>query len=114
TPANRNTPCYQRKVCTAAHSNSGKIDPGQVDRFASLWASPTKRRPFMAILRTGLTLLIGLGMMSSTARAEPPEDTSNRRVDLYGDPLPEGAIAGCGTSRLRHAENVYAIAFSAD
>jgi WD40 repeat protein len=68
----------------------------------------------MAVLRTGLTLLIGLCVMSSAARAEPPEEKPGRRTDLYGDPLPEGAIARFGSPRLRHAERVECVIISPD
>ena len=51
----------------------------------------------MAVLRAGLTLLIGLLIFVGGAWAEPPEDKPYRRTDLYGDPLPEGAVVRLGT-----------------
>src|SRR5262249_27263146 len=104
----------RRKVRAAARSNSGTIRPDQLDRFANSLASPDKRRPSMAVLRTGLTLLIGLFICVVGARAEPPEDKPKLRTDLYGDPLPEGAVARLGTVRFRHPGAVHGVAFSQD
>jgi WD40 repeat protein len=68
----------------------------------------------MALLRTGLTLLTGLLIVSGGARAEPPEDKPNRRIDHYGDPLPWRAVSRLGTTRLLHADFVTASVFSPD
>jgi len=35
-------------------------------------------------------------------------------VDLYGDPLPEGAIARMGSMRLRHGSGIFQAAFRND
>ena len=41
---------------------------------------------------------------AQVAQAEPPKATKAKpRVDLFGDPLPDGAISRLGTIRLRHA-----------
>ena len=45
----------------------------------------------------------------------PPQDQApTPRLDLYGDPLPEGAVARCGTVRLQAASGRGAVAFSPD
>jgi WD40 repeat protein len=45
-------------------------------------------------------------VVASTTRAQPPV-----RYDLYGDPLPEGAISRLGTIRFRQADAIGSIAF---
>ena len=48
--------------------------------------------------------------------ADPPqaEDKSARRMDRYGDPLPEGAVARLGTLRFRVPGEIVALAFAPD
>src|SRR5688572_6558619 len=56
------------------------------------------------------------------ARANPPASEGKKspdgngpaRTDLLGDPLPEGAIARIGTTRLRDNASTTVIAFSPD
>src|SRR5262245_12636606 len=55
------------------------------------------------------------------AHGEPPEEKKPGAkggppalTDLYGDPLPPGALARVGTARLRHLGQVYAVAISPD
>jgi RNA polymerase sigma factor (sigma-70 family) len=52
-----------------------------------------------------------------TAIAEPavPEGEKPRaRVDRFGDPLPDGALARIGTTRFRHGGIIQVVAFAAD
>ncbi len=71
-------------------------------------------RQFNAL--AGLTLLavvytpaLGLAAPEPGAAQVPPP-----RFDLFGDPLPPGALARFGTTRLRHSGTVNAVALSPD
>jgi WD40 repeat protein len=50
--------------------------------------------------------------------APPPaaraEDKPLPRVDRFDDPLPDEAIARIGTTRFRHGDNIFSVAFAAD
>ena len=71
-----------------------------------------------ALATLAATAISGCGEVPAeeTPRLLPrPEKKQQRpRIDLYGDPLPEGAIARCGTVRMRHGGNECSIAFSRD
>ena len=56
-----------------------------------------------------LALLVALSL-GSVLRADP----GPVRFDQLGDPLPPGAVARLGSSRLRHAGQVYSLAFAPD
>jgi WD40 repeat protein len=62
-------------------------------------SSPARRLPLVALALT----------LGPAARGEPPA-----RTDLYGDPLPPGAVARLGTVRWRSADEIGGMAFLPD
>jgi WD40 repeat protein len=77
----------------------------------------------MPTLKTRLAVLITAGVLGlalappapwTGMRAAEPEKAAGVRSDLFGDPLPEGALTRMGTLRWRHGGPVYFVGFNAD
>lgn len=58
-------------------------------------------------------LLLTLLLPAASAGGDQPPSPARDRVDLYGDPLPEGVLARLGTARFRHG-NGASVAFLPD
>jgi WD40 repeat protein len=60
----------------------------------------------------------GLGLLraaeESPKPAEPGPEARGKAADSHGDPLPPGALARLGTTRLRHGGDVTFVAFGSD
>src|SRR4029077_3147331 len=84
----------------------------------------------LGVMLAGAGVLFSLMLALEEPKAQPPESPKPRtqkiaqapgpdrdkkpRLDLQGDPLPDGALARLGTVRWRHGNQVIAVAFSPD
>jgi WD40 repeat protein len=69
------------------------------------------------LLTAGLALFLSWparGNPSAATGPKPSRKAKPVRTDLYGEPLPEGAIARMGKIGLRHSGYVFCVAFSPD
>ncbi|HEV3341000.1 MAG TPA: hypothetical protein VG125_11605, partial [Pirellulales bacterium] len=51
---------------------------------------------------------------AASAPPAPADEWPRARVDLFDDPLPDGAVARIGTTRFRHGDFIPSLAFTAD
>jgi WD40 repeat protein len=65
----------------------------------------------LALITAGI---IGFFLSPVVSAEDKARDGNNKVVDLYGDPLPSGAVARLGTYRFRHQNRVHLVAFSPD
>jgi RNA polymerase sigma factor (sigma-70 family) len=88
-------------------------------------AVPVGGGPLTALTAAAVVAVLGVGLGAGAlpggrpeAPTDPPPPAASpppaARVDLLGDPLPDGALARLGSQRLRPGEQTYAVAFSPD
>jgi RNA polymerase sigma factor (sigma-70 family) len=74
----------------------------------------------LAVAALGITVALGAGGVAYWAtsphgkKPDAQEERLGPRVDGFGDPLPDGALARIGTTRFRHTSNILLIAFTED
>jgi RNA polymerase sigma factor (sigma-70 family) len=83
-----------------------------------------RARTITALLLAGCVVLAGAGWLApcspgdtpgaAAVPARSPDTQRVDRTDASGDPLPPGALARLGTTRLRHGGRIYSLALSPD
>jgi RNA polymerase sigma factor (sigma-70 family) len=68
----------------------------------------------LAWLSAGLLARPGAAPQAGPPPQARAEEANPTAADRYGDPLPAGAVARLGTTRLRHGSSVYFVAFLAE
>src|SRR5579871_3705874 len=74
--------------------------------------SSNLRGDFMK-LTLNLLLTLGLGAVVSP-RLTAEEPVAKPRLDRFGDPLPEGAVARMGSGRMRQGSSIRSLSFTPD
>jgi WD40 repeat protein len=133
----RGTPAAPASITARAVLAGTARGAGGVTARAAAWAETALRGAVPAKLRLALALVLALGAAvggavglmhtnpptgSSAAPgqvapvfgAAPGPEKEQARTDLYGDPLPRGALVRLGTLRWRTGAGVEALAFSSD
>ncbi len=126
TPAN----VPQELLADSLRHISGPV-PAAISALAGGMMSEVKLKilAFFLILATAVGLGAGLSLQDASepqgpparapaapppAQAKPAQANEKPQPDRFGDPLPAGAVARLGTTRLRHAGWVDGVAYSPD
>jgi RNA polymerase sigma factor (sigma-70 family) len=108
-------------AAVAVRAASGGATPAAASLAGALLRGSLLARGRLVAAAVLLLGVIGAGAGLFPAPAGPPADKPaadalkpEPRADRFGDPLPPGALARMGTTRLRHGGQVHAVAFSPD
>ncbi|MGE3807450.1 MAG: sigma-70 family RNA polymerase sigma factor [Gemmataceae bacterium] len=108
----------------AGSSRGSYNKPEELAEETLVAMSASKLRPLLACLLLAGVAVTGLAWLSAFAGNEEMqpavpfrggvEQTAPPRLDVHGDPLPAGALARFGTTRLRAKATIFGVAFIDD